>query len=128
MPDAIAPVERLAFVSATVEDPAAAAARLADLMRTRWWPLEQCGELVAAVSLVDCTLALRRADRERPRVHGVGLQVESLDAAEAALTAEGVATQRRWNTMLDVDPGHLPFPVSLTADLLSGDARSGERG
>lgn len=122
--DAVVPVERVAFVSATVDDPVAAAARLADLMSTRWWPLDGCGDLVAAVSLVDCTLALRRAEGERPRVHGAGLQVRSLDAAETALSGEGVSTQRRWNNVLDVDPRHVPFPVTLTADLLPGDERS----
>src|SRR5262249_49479732 len=76
-PDPVVAGGRLAFVTAVVDDPPAAAARIADLAGTRWWPLDD-PELVAAVSLVDCTLAFRPTLGERPRVHGVGLQVASL--------------------------------------------------
>jgi len=123
-PPPVVPVERLAFVSAEVDSPDDAAARIATLTRTPSQALEGCGDLVAAVSLVDCTLALKRRTGPRPRMHGVGLLVGSLDAAESALHDEGVRVAQRWDHLLLLDETALPFPIYLCNCLLPGDPRN----
>ena len=116
-PAPVVPVERLAFVAAVVRDPRAAAARLAAVLDTEVTfeaPGEVgAGEVGAAVSLVDCTLALTPlsgSSFDRPRVSGLGLLVGDRAEAEAAFAAA---------------PGseELPFPVHLCDRLLDGDPR-----
>ena len=112
--DPLIAVERLAFVGAVVDDPRAAAVRLAEIIGLGATP---SGSIGAVVSLGDCALALSRLDGSgspRPRVWSLGLLVTDLPAAQAVLDAE--------------PPGSLPFPVVLTDRLLDGDPRRGRGG
>ena len=118
-PDPVVGVERLAFVGALVRDPRADAERLAEVLDL---PITfdaagapHRGEIVAGVSLGDCSLALSPLEgsgQARPRVYSLGLLVHDLPAAEAALA--------------DASTGALPFPIVLTDGLLPGDPRDPE--
>jgi catechol 2,3-dioxygenase-like lactoylglutathione lyase family enzyme len=123
-PAPVVAVDRLAFVTAEVDDPPAAATRVGELTCTPSWELDGWGDLAAAVSLVDCTLAFVRRREGRPRVCGLGLAVASLDDAERALAAEGVRAVARADHVLVLDPAALPVPIALTDRLLPGDPRT----
>jgi len=133
-------VRHFAFVGAIVEDPATAAEHLGRVLDTGVTTYAADGPADApraGVDLVDCTLALYpmplpsesktvwgRA-HERPRCLSMGLVVDDLVAAEAALAAEGHHVHHRTREgHLILDDTRLPFPVVLTDRLLAGDRRT----
>lgn len=122
-PDPVVEVDRLAFVTAEVEDPSHAAARLGELMGTGFVALDGPGDIEAAVPLGDCTLALVPRTGRRARVHGMGLLVRSLDDATHALTEHGVEVDRSRQGLARVSDDAVPVPVFLCDALLPGDPR-----
>jgi catechol 2,3-dioxygenase-like lactoylglutathione lyase family enzyme len=122
-PPALAPVERLAFVTAEVDEPRRAAERLAALSATSWRELDGPGDLQAMVAIGDCSLALLPRVGPRSRVHGIGLLVRSLDDAQRRLAGAGFEGHRT-DGLLAVDAPAVPFPVLLCDRLLPGDPRN----
>jgi methylmalonyl-CoA/ethylmalonyl-CoA epimerase len=128
-PAPVVEVERLAFVTAAVRDPAVDGRKLAELLDTRVTFNQGKADqdvFIAGVSLIDCTLALlplRECRVDRPRAHGLGLQVADLGGAERALAAHGVRVVRRGKRAWLVDPETVPVPVFLCDRLLPGDPR-----
>jgi methylmalonyl-CoA/ethylmalonyl-CoA epimerase len=114
-PAPVVPVQRLAFVAAEVDDPAASARRIAELACTPWWEVHGSGRATHAVSTRDSAIALMPRTGDRSRVRGVGLKVDSLDAAERALAASGVRGTRA-HGWLTLDAPAVPFPVHLIDD------------
>jgi hypothetical protein len=132
----VAPVERYGFVTAAVEEPVAAAGRLADLFGVDVLREEDAapGEVGAVVSLVDCLLVLFALPADeaswpwgriptRPRFHGHGLVVEDLGTALAALEAEGVRPVATLEHAVLLDPAVVRLPTFLCDELLGGDPR-----
>jgi catechol 2,3-dioxygenase-like lactoylglutathione lyase family enzyme len=132
VPDGPAPVvavERLAFVTAAVRDARADGRRLAEVLGTTVTFDSHTAArdgFETGVSLVDCTLALLPLDAagvDRPRAHGLGLQVADLGAAERELATRGVRVARRSEHAWLLDPDALPVPVFLCDRLLPCDPR-----
>jgi catechol 2,3-dioxygenase-like lactoylglutathione lyase family enzyme len=138
-PRPLVPVERLAFVTAMVRDPARDGERLAEILGTSATQIADRGashNIEVLLSLGDCSLALiELGDAEtsfarwgvaydRPRVHGVGLQVDDVDAALGALAGVGIGAHCRTDGFVVLDPLALPLPVMLCDHLLPGDPRS----
>jgi len=133
-------VRHFAFVGAIVEDPAAAAEHLGRVLDTGVTTYAADGAADApraGVDLGDCTLALYPMPlpsesetvwgrvHERPRCLAMGLVVDDLVAAEAALAADGHYVHHRTGKGdLILDDTLLPFPIVLTDRLLAGDRRS----
>jgi len=132
-------VERLAFVTAMVRDPARDGERLAKILGLPATQIAGSGapdNIEALLPLGDCSLALiKLGDAEtsfvrwgvaydRPRVHGIGLQVDDVDAALGALAGVGIGAHRRTDAFVVLDPLALPLPVMLCDHLLPGDPRS----
>jgi catechol 2,3-dioxygenase-like lactoylglutathione lyase family enzyme len=142
VPDGLPPVagvERLAFVTAMVRDPTHDGARLAEILGTSVHTIgnpSAFGGVEAVVSLGDCSLALIASSSaaksftdwgvayERPRVHGVGLQVGNVADAVGALEGAGIGAIRRTGALTVLDPSALPIPVMLCDALLPGDPRT----
>jgi hypothetical protein len=132
--DPLLEVTRMAFAGAVVEHPAAAAARLAELLGTG---VTYCGERGAGVSLVDMTLALFPLPRDvadsedlwghvydRPQTSSLGVEVRSLPGALDALVAAGVPLVRDDEHMIVVHPAATGGVVVCVVDeLLPGDPR-----
>ena len=108
-PSTVEPRE-MAFVAAVVADPAMAAAHLAETLGTSFHLLgkESPGQPDAVVGVGDCVLALHplptSADEaeaiwgmplDRARFVALGLTVDDVDAAAAAMAQAGVPTHRR---------------------------------
>jgi len=133
-------VERMAFVSAVVQDPARDAERLAEVLDTDLVAYEHDGAVDVphrALDLGDCMLALYPippdAERsravwggvyERPRCVALGLTVTDQGLAERALLDVGVGVHHRAPDGRAVLVDTLPFPVVLTDQLLAGDPRT----
>ena len=122
-PGPIVAVQRLAFVTAEVDEPASAAARLGAVIGTGARPIEGAGEIAAAVPLGDCTLALMPRTGPRTRVHGLGLLVDALDDATRALEMQGVSVADERDGLVRLADDALPVPVFLCDELLPGDPR-----
>jgi hypothetical protein len=131
-------VEQYAFISGFVADPLGVASRLAQLFGTdvvRLVPDAAPDRIAAIVSLVDCLLVLfpmpatdtaRRLwgqEVARPRLHGHGLRVSDLDAAQAALAGQGVEAVAEVDGLVLLDPSALPIPTFLCEQLLPEDPR-----
>lgn len=134
-------VERIAFLGALVQDPAASAAHLAALMETVVTFEDAAaapGDPAAGVSTRDNTLALYRVGSEeetrrlwgsalaRPRAHLMALLVPDLEAAAAVLAQEGVGLLRQDAHLLLPRPEQTGnIPLAFTDRLLPGDPRAG---
>lgn len=126
-------------VGAIVADPLADGRRLATVLDTDLTVLADDGPADAprvAIDLGDCSLllyplpspddsqAIWGAVHERPRCLSMGLVVDDLREAEAALAAAGVGVRHRASGGdLVLDPAGLPFPVVLSDQLVPGDPR-----
>jgi catechol 2,3-dioxygenase-like lactoylglutathione lyase family enzyme len=110
-----------AFVGARVDDPAAAAERLATLLGT---PIVSDG----VISLGDCVLALLpfvAVKHDRTGAALLGLRVDDLAAARPVLAAAGVPITREHEGMLVLDPATTgDVAIALVDHLLPGDPRS----
>ena len=135
----LVPVERLAFVTAMVREPARDGERLAEILGTSATQIADSNapdNIEAVLSLGDCSLALIALGDattslarwgvayDRPRVHGIGLLVDDIDAALGALAGVGIGAHRRTDAFVVLDPLALPLPVMLCDHLLPGDPRS----
>ena len=128
-------VTQMAFAGAVVDDPPAAAERLAELFGTA---VTHTGTAGAGVSLVDMTLALfpfpggaAESERlwghvyDRAQTSSLGVRVPDVGAALAALTGAGVPLVRRDDRMIVVHPRATAGVVVCVVDeLLPGDPRS----
>ncbi|HEY3943570.1 MAG TPA: VOC family protein [Acidimicrobiales bacterium] len=108
----------LAWVSAVVADADATASWMADLVETRRVEGNPIGpedlERTVDVGIGDVTVRLvtPRASESRyartlqsgPRVHSFAVRVPRIDAALAALEAEGIATTHRYGALAATDP------------------------
>jgi catechol 2,3-dioxygenase-like lactoylglutathione lyase family enzyme len=133
-------VTHMAFGGAVVEDPPAAASRLASLMDTGVTfiePFAPPGAPEAGVSLGDMTLALYRLppspdassalwghEYRRPQTSSLGVSVPDLGAARAALAEAGVPVVRSDDRCVVVDPSATGGVSLVVVDsLLPGDPR-----
>ncbi|MDI1288458.1 MAG: hypothetical protein PSX37_00715 [bacterium] len=129
---------RIAFAGVVNPDPLSTAARLAEVIGTTWdtQQSDEPGLPEATVNLRDCLVACYRLPTPtqaadvwgmplyRPRCHALGLQVDDLDAAAAALRATGAQVQHRNSDgTLVITGGGLTFPVVLVRELLPSDPR-----
>ena len=127
-----------AFVGAVVDDPIATAGAIADAFDvpvTFTAPEADAGTPVAGLGLRDCTLALFALDpdesealwgrsHDRPRVSLLGLRVDDLAVARAALLGASVELVRETPDMLVLRPETAgDLEVVVVADLLPGDPR-----
>jgi len=133
-------VTRMAFGGAVVDDPAAAADRLAEVFATEVTfrrPDGPVGQPQAGVSLVDMTLALYQLPDpgdslrlwghvyRRSQTSNLGVLVPDLTAAVAALAGAGVALVRHDDELAVIDPAVTGGVVVVVVDrLLSGDPRT----
>jgi hypothetical protein len=137
--DPLLDVSSHAFVGAVVPDPIEWAERYGPLfgMNETFRDMDAApGEPVVGVAAPDCTLALYPlpgsesvelwgVELPRARCHVLGLGVPNLDDAARALAAAGVATVRRTERAIVVDPRHSgQIPVVLVDQLLKGDPRA----
>jgi len=122
-PDPVVAVDRLAFVTAEVEDPSRSAVRLGEIVGTGHVTLDGPGDIEAAVPLGDCMLALVPCTGRRARVHGMGLLVRSLEDATHALADQGVGIDLSQDGVARVSDAAVPVPVVLCDELLPGDPR-----
>jgi catechol 2,3-dioxygenase-like lactoylglutathione lyase family enzyme len=135
----LVPVERLAFVTAMVREPTSDGERLAEILGTSLTRIAGNGavdDIETVLSLGDCSLALialgdaaTTFERwgvayDRPRVHGIGLLVDDVDAALGVLEGVGIGAHRRTDAFVVLDPLALRLPVMLCDRLLPGDQRS----
>lgn len=136
-PGAIARVAAIAFVGALVADPPRAAARLSMILDSPVTMLENRGARhpVAGIDLGDSMLALYDLteasiagwdlDSSRPRTHALGLLVDEIDRAEAALRDAGWPAAWRDGNHLYLSAAICGgLPVVLSDRLLGGDRRS----
>jgi hypothetical protein len=129
---------RVAFAGVVCPDPAAVAERLAEVIGTTWFalPPTDASQAEAIVDLRDCVVACYRISSpeesvriwgnryERTRCHALGLQVDDLSGAEAALSAVGVPVHHRtFDGSLILTGGGLTFPIVVVEKLLPGDPR-----
>jgi hypothetical protein len=138
-PDPLLQVEQMAFAGAVVDDPLAAADRLAVLFgREVTFRADDRSEGVplAGVSMGDMTLALyplppsatsRRLwghDYDRAQTCNLGIRVPDLVAATAALRANDVAIVRSGEGAVVIDPATTGGVTLVVVDeLLAGDPR-----
>jgi catechol 2,3-dioxygenase-like lactoylglutathione lyase family enzyme len=138
--DPLVNVERMAFVAALVRDPAADAARLAEVLDTKlvtYAPSSGADAPHHALDLGDCLLTLYPVppddvtsqnvwggSYDRPRCIALGLLVDDLGGAERALADAGVGVHHRTGDGHVILVDGLPFPVVLTDRLLEGDPRT----
>jgi catechol 2,3-dioxygenase-like lactoylglutathione lyase family enzyme len=133
----LAPATQHAFIGALVDEPRRWADRFCDLIGTEITfdePGGDPGSPAVGLSLRDQTFALfpmpgERSTAlwgrpyERGRTHLIGLAVDDVDQALAALDAEGVRPVRRGDLAV-LPPGATgDVQVALVARLLSGDPR-----
>jgi catechol 2,3-dioxygenase-like lactoylglutathione lyase family enzyme len=138
-PPPLVPIERLAFVTAMVREPARDGERLAEILGTSATQIADSNapdNIEAVLSLGDCSLALIALGDattslarwgvvyDRPRVHGIGLLVDDIDSALHVLAGVGIGAHRRTDAFVVLDPLALPLPVMLCDRLLPGDPRS----
>ena len=138
--DPLLDLTHMAFTGAVVDDPLAAADRLAEVLATDVVfrdPDATPGHPAAAVSLVDNTLALfeRPADAatserlwghvyDRAQTSSVGVRVPDVGAALGALTDEGVRLVRHDERAVVVHPDATGGVIVVVVDaLLPGDPR-----
>jgi catechol 2,3-dioxygenase-like lactoylglutathione lyase family enzyme len=137
--DAVLDVRRMAFGGAVVADPTATAARLATLFGhgSVVLPGAAPGSPAATVSMGDVPLALyplppnaeesRRLwahDYDRPQTTNLGVLVDDLDVARAALAAAGVPLHRDDESGLVIAPAVTGGVTLVVVDhLLDGDPR-----
>ena len=137
--DPVLQVERMAFGGAVVDDPVAAACRLAELFGHGVSFVDEHaspGSPMAAVSMGDVQLALYpipAADEserlwawryDRAQTCNVGLQVADLAAARRALASAGIAVHRDEARQLVIAPDVTGGVTLVIVDqLLAGDAR-----
>jgi len=136
----VAPATHQAFVAAVVDEPVATAERFAAVLglpvvHVATHPVE--GEPHAVLSLGDCVLALHPFSPERsavlwarsftrPSVAAIGLRVEDLAAARAAVEAAGARVVRAADGAVVLEPATTgDVGVVLVDDLLPGDPRRG---
>lgn len=129
-----------AFVGAVVDDPIAAAQRLASVLGTPITFIDADapdGDAVAGVCIADCSMLLYRLDgthsattwgREytRARTHVLGFDVADLGRARVALETLGVGIIRSDDHQIVVDPDATAgVPIVLVDALAPGDPRRG---
>jgi hypothetical protein len=133
-------VQRMAFGGAVVDDPATAAARLADVLGTEVTfrdDVAAAGEPAAGVSLGDMTLALYPIPDEpdgerlwghvyrRAQTSNLGVEVPDLQVARAALVDAGVRLVRADDRSVVVHPDETGGIVLVVVDaLLPQDPRA----
>jgi len=133
-------VQRMAFGGAVVDDPGAAATRLADVLATEVTFRDDAaaaGEPAAGVSLGDMTLSLYPVPDEasgerlwghvyrRAQTSNLGVQVPDLQVARAALVDAGVRLVRADERSVVVHPDETGGIVLVVVDaLLPGDPRA----
>jgi catechol 2,3-dioxygenase-like lactoylglutathione lyase family enzyme len=132
-------VTRMAFAGAVVDDPAASAARLADLIGHGFTMADHpaTGTPSATVSMGDVQIALYPMPRDaaesrrlwghtyrRPQTSSLGVLVPDLATARESLTAAGVPTHRDDDAGLVIAPEVTGGVAIVVADhLLDGDPR-----
>jgi len=138
--DPVLDVRRMSFGGAVVTDPAAAAARLAELFATEVTFVDldaRPGTPQAGVSMGDMTLALYPVESpadstrlwahvyERPQTSNLGIQVVDLEIARTALAAAGVGLVRDEPDHLVVHPDETGGVILVVSDrLLPNDPRA----
>ena len=134
-------VTQMAFGGAVVDDPVAAARRLAEVVGTAMTFADEAAPLGsprAGVSLVDMTLALYAIPDaassaalwghvyERAQTSNLGVRVPDLGAAHAALTQAGVPLVRHDDRVIVIEPEATGGVVVVVVErLLPGDPRLG---
>ncbi len=134
---------RIAFAGVVTPDPQPTAARLAEVIGTTWdtQQSDESGLPEATVNLRDCLIACYRLPTpaqaadiwamtiDRPRCHALGLQVDDLADAAAALHEAGVrVNHRNSDGTLVLTGAGLAFPVVLVQELLPSDPRRSPEG
>lgn len=136
--DPLLDVTHHAFIGAVVPDPVATADLMVEMFGTSVTfhePDAIAGDPVIGVDLGDCSLLLFAMppggdtdlwgrDYERPRCHLIGLKVDDLDTAVAAMEPAGFTVVRRSESMVVIDPATTGgVQIALVDALPTGDPR-----